>query len=327
MNNPIHDIAVQRNELRRCLGKLCDQIRHGAYNHMFKEANPRAHNNDDKPCEKGHKRDDVIWCQGRCCGDCNGCAKNCPLSFEEKRLFDAMNAAESVLGQPDSEMPSVEPKDFPVYDPKAYSYQATDRWLVRNFYRFAVGYWAFANHDDKEQEKAWERAFDDLLTIGMDHIGKDGTGLHDFISKLNELQKDFPEPNDEAKAKAKKLRDEHPDVVKLINEAVEFIFGDKKEKEINLTYLVFNALTLRMDYEFGHEYPGGDMDVYDGAFCGLIDIALKLVGLDSDNEPWQGDEESDAAYAKRLAEANAQHKEKIYAFMAETDGLTVQKKA
>ena len=64
------------------------------------------------------------------------------------------------------------------------------------------------------------------------------------------------------------------------------------------------------------------MDVYDGAFCSLIDVALKLADLDGDDEPWRQDDESDDAYRYRLADAKAKTHERIYAFIQEQDGLT-----
>ena len=322
MKNELHNVSVQRNELRRCLAELCDKLQHGAYNHMFMETNPRSSGEDKETCEKGHKRYDVIWSLGRCCCDCDGCGKECQLSFEEKRLFDAAREAMAIIERPDAEMPPVEAEDFPVYDPNR-EYKATDRWIARSFYRFSVGYWLFSDHRDKENESKWERAFDNLLAIGLDTIGKDGKAFQVMRQKMNELMASCTDAN-EMRQKAKELRDGHPEAIKLLEEAVDFIYDKKrgKEEKLSAKNIVFLALTLRMDYNFGHKYPGADMGVYGDVFCGLIDVALKMVGLDREDEPWQGDGESKSEYAKRLAEAKATHKEEIYAFMTETEGLS-----
>lgn len=317
MKDVLHALAIQRNELRNALAEVIDKIQSGAYNGMFREENPREDDDPKAKCEKGHTRDQVIWCCGRICKDCDGCRKHCHLAFEEKRLFDEMRKATKLLRERDAEMPEITPESFPVYDPKKYVYETTDRWVVRNLYRFAVGYWLFADHESLENEKSWERAFDDLLTLALNHVGRNGETYRTFVSKINEYQEKGPYD----KAKAEKLREEHPEVVALLSEAVDRIYAKKKEA-VTVLYLVYHALTLRMDYQFGHKYPGGDMDVYDGAFCSLIDVALKLADLDGDDEPWQQDDESDDAYRYRLADAKAKKHERIYAFIQEQDGLT-----
>ena len=95
----------------------------------------------------------------------------------------------------------------------------------------------------------------------------------------------------------------------------------KEHKVLTTTYLVYLALSLRLNYQFGHKYPGADMGVYGDAFCSLIDVALKLVGLYGEDVDWES-VESEEAYERRKIEARAAQKEKIYAFLEETDGLT-----
>ena len=43
--------------------------------------------------------------------------------------------------------------------------------------------------------------------------------------------------------------------------------------------------TPRIEYQFGRDYHGRDLDVYDGAFCGIIDDGLKVAGLYNDKRP------------------------------------------
>lgn len=54
MNTKLHNIRGQRDELRHALGEICDRIRQGAYNHMFREENPRASRSDKKKCKEDY---------------------------------------------------------------------------------------------------------------------------------------------------------------------------------------------------------------------------------------------------------------------------------
>ena len=316
MNTKLHDIRIQRDELRHALGEVCDRIRQGACNHMFREENPRITRSDKKKCKEGYAREGVIWCCGSCCGDCDGCAKDCQLSFEERSLFKALRAANKLLNARDAEMEEIKPEDFPAYDPDHNSYEATERWIARKLYTFAVGYWLFGNHSDLEEEKKWEKAFDDLLAICLDAIGKNGKAYRTLVSKIAE----FTEKGPYDKEKANKFREDYPEVVNLIEEAVDLVSA-KGRKVLTTTYLVYLALSLRLDYQFGHPYPGADMGVYGDAFRSLIDVALKLVGLYEEDVDWESGE-SEEDYEKKKIEAKVVQKEKIYAFMNEIGGLT-----
>lgn len=318
MNAKLHDIQVQRDELRHALSEVYDRIRQGAYNHMFREENPRVARSDKEKCKEGYTRQGVIWCCGSCCGDCDGCGKDCQLSFEEQRLFKALRAARKILDARDAEMEEITPQDFPTYDPEHYAYEATERWIARNLYKFAVGYWLFGNHNDLEEEKKWEKAFDDLLAICLDAIGKDGKAYRTFITEAHRIWECFRQKGDKAvDEESKKLRNDHPEVVKLLQDGVDFVYREENEDN-TVKRLVFLALTLRMDYDFGHKYPGADMGVYGDAFCSLIDVALKLVGLYGEDVEWK-DDEGEEDYEKKKIEAKVVQKEKIYAFMTEKD--------
>ena len=316
MNTKLHDIRIQRDALRHALGEVCDRIRQGACNHMFREDNPRVSRSDKKKCKEGYTREGVIWCCGSCCGDCDGCAKDCRLSFEERSLFKALRAADKLLDARDAEMEEIKPEDFPVYDPDHSTYKANDRWIARKLYTFAVGDWLCGNHSDLEEEKKWERAFDDLLAICLDAIGKNGKAYRTLVSKISE----FTEKGPYDKEKAKKLREDYPEVVNLTDEALDLVFAEE-EKVVTTTYLVFLALSLRLNYQFGHPYPGADRGVYGDAFRSLIDVALKLVGLHGEDVEWK-DGESEEDHERRKIEAKVVQKEKIYDFIKESDGLT-----
>ena len=56
--------------------------------------------------------------------------------------------------------------------------------------------------------------------------------------------------------------------------------------------------TLRIEYQFGRDYPGGDLDVYDRAFCGIIDDFLKVAGLYNDKRPSRYDFEEKDEYER-----------------------------
>ena len=218
-----------------------------------------------------------------------------------------MNRASEVLDKQPAEMPVVRPEDFPHYE-NGISCNPSARWIARQFYRFATGYWLFANHSDKEQEKGWERAYDDILSISLRDKGPSFRKMIEPLSKITD-----PEA-------AKKWLAENKDVGDLIEEAAKSIH-EKVEGEKDVDKLVLQALTLRMDYRFGHEYPGGDMDVYGGVFCGIMDNCLKIAGIEQKDRPKSYDFDDEDEYRRKILAWEHEQKNRIYAFMLETGGM------
>jgi hypothetical protein len=72
-----------------------------------------------------------------------------------------------------------------------------------------------------------------------------------------------------------------------------------------------------MDYEFAHDYPGGDMGVYGGVFESIIDASLKIAGLYPEDRPKSYDFDDKDEYERKLLEYEAAHKEALFKFMEE----------
>lgn len=305
----IERVMLQRDKLQDVLAELYDKLRNGVFNGIFQEKNPRGDRLESSAkCKNGKTRREVQWCMGRCCRYCDPIG-DCHVSIEEWDVFKAMcNAGDALKEQP-AEMPFVRPEDFPHYD-ENISYTPSARWIARQFYRFAIGYWLFANHADKEQEKGWERAYNDIISISLRDKGPSFRKLMKAVMRITD------------KKEAKKFISENPDVNELMENASESITKSVEgEKDVDL--LVLQALALRMDYRFGHEYPGGDMDVYDGVFCGLIDNCLAVAGLESKDRPKSYEFEDKEEYERvRLSYEHGQ-KMKIYAFMRENGGMEI----
>lgn len=303
----IERVMLQRDKLQEVLAELYDKLRHGVFNGILPEKNPRGERLESSAkCKKGKTRREVQWCMGCCCRDCDPIG-DCHVSLEEWDVFKAMCKAREALKEQPAEMPLVRPEDFPHYE-DGIVYNPSARWIARQFYRFAIGYWLFANHADKEQEKDWERAYNDILSISLRDKGPVFRKLMKAVMRITDQEE------------AKKFISENPDVDKLMENAAESITKSVKGEE-DVDLLVLQALTLRMDYRFGHEYPGGDMDVYDGVFCGLIDNCLTVAGLEPKDRPKSYDFEDKEEYERvHLAYEHGQ-KMKIYAFMRETGGM------
>ena len=308
----IERVMLQRDKLQEVLAELHDKLRHGVFNGILPEKNPRGERLESSAkCKKGKTRRDEQWCMGCCCRDCDPIG-DCHVSLEEWDVFKAMCKARDAIKEQPAEMPLVCPEDFPHYE-DGIVYNPSARWIARQFYRFAIGYWLFANHADKEQEKDWERAYNDILSISLRDKGPSFRKLMKAVMRITDQEE------------AKKFISENPDVDKLMENAAESITKPVKGEE-DVDLLVLQALTLRMDYRFGHEYPGGDMDVYDGVFCGLIDHCLAVAGLEPKDRPKSYDFDDKDEYERvHLAYEHGQ-KIKIYAFMRETDGLETSKK-
>lgn len=314
-------VCVQRDCLAKALGRLIDTIRNGVYNHMLPDVNPRAmHTEVDAKtkCPKGHTRRDVMWSMGLCCLKCDD--HHCRarhLSFEERGMFEAMDVASEILNRPDGEMPDIKPEDFVVYRPDLYTYEATSTWIARNIYKFVVGYWFYSDHSDKEMERKWERAFDDTIAICLGVYGKVYKTLVNACKSVKSAED------------ADKFAAEHPEVkefIEIIQERYESksLYDITRDKHacvyFKTTMLVAYAVKLRLDYRFGHDYPGADMGVYGDAFDGLILLCLSIAGLYDDQDEYF---EHDAAGIVAEAEHNADRKSKIFAFMAIPEGLCV----
>ena len=65
------------------------------------------------------------------------------------------------------------------------------------------------------------------------------------------------------------------------------------------------------------------MDVYDCAFCGIIDDCLKVVGIYDDKRPHSYDFEDKNEYERKSLEWSLNHLERCYAFLSEREGLKI----
>lgn len=122
----------------------------------------------------------------------------------------------------------------------------------------------------------------------------------------------------------------HPDVIEFLEKFQEQFEecckrGMVKTDDVasKTTMLVTNMLMLRFDYQFGRQYPGGDMDVYDGCFSSVMDECLAIAGLYPNDRPKSYDFDDEDEYERRLMEFDSEHKRKLYAFMEETEGLKI----
>lgn len=315
------NVLVQRDCLAKALGTLIDKIRSGVYNHMLPDANMGDFRSEDDAkieCPKGHTRRDVMLDMGRCCLKCDQypCKAN-HLNFHEYEMFEAMDIASDILDRPPCETPDINPEDFIKYEPDKYTYETTPTWIARNIYKFVVGYWFYSDHRDKEMEKKWERAFDDTIAICLGVYGKEYKALVD-AGKSAKSDDDI-----------EKFMSGHPEVkefIEIIQERLESkslydIIRDKHACiHLKATMLVAFAVMLRLDYRFGHDYPGADMGVYGDAFDGIISLCLSIAGLYDDQDDHF---EHDVAGIIAEAEYNADRKRKIVEFMAMTEGLCV----
>jgi len=309
----IKSLSMQRDEIRDCLADLYARLVHGIHNGMLPERCPRRQNKDpNEKCENGKTRRDVQWCMGSCCKGCHPVGQ-CHLSIEEYDLFESMWKAREMVGLKDAEMPKIAPGDFAEFNPEAPAVKVTPRWVARNFYRFAVGYWAFSDHSDKDSETAWKNAFDSILCISF---GDSGKALHRLL-----------EMGDKSSPADEKTLKENPEFAEIFKRYSDFrTKGVKKFSNLDdkskVHYLVSYAMALRFEYKFGHSYPGGDVDIYDGVFAGLIDMCLDIAGLVPVDAPKSYDFEDKEEYKRKKFEFNYDHKQKLYSFMNEVDPLT-----
>ena len=301
-------IALQRDQIRRAASILYDKLRHGVLNGLFGERNRRRPDLDpQKKCENGHNRGDVIWSMGGCCIGCSF-GKGCQLSLEEQDVFDAMRRLKEVICVPDAEMPRVSPSDFEEFRPDEFRYKPSPKWIARELYKFAVAYWQYADHSDMDSELKWQRALDDTICIAL---GDDGKVLREFLEDAEKI---------ESKEDLDVILDKHRGISKIVekmHDSYEKDVVDDKDSEI----LVLHAIMFRMEYRFGHEYPGGDLDVYHGAIESLVVDCLKVAGLYEEGRPRIYDFENEEDYEKAAAEYEHGKKKALYAFMAEDGGL------
>lgn len=314
-------VCVQRDCLAKALGLLIDNIRSGVYNHMLPDVNQNGmHTEVDAKtkCPKGHTRRDVMWSMGRFCLKCDDYpCKASHLTLEEYKMFEAMDVASGILDRHDRETMDIKPEDFVVYQPDKYTYEATPTWIAKNIYKLVAGYWLCSDHSDKEMEKKWERTFDDTIAICLGVYGKEYKTLVDACKSIKSVED------------AKKFVAGHPEIkefIEIIQERYESkplydVIRDKHAcVHFKTTMLVAHAVMLRLDYRFGHDYPGADMGVYGDAFDGLISLCLSIAGLYDDQDKHF---EHDAAGIVAEAEHNADRKSEIFAFMAMPEGLNV----
>lgn len=302
----IRKLIMQRDALAKGLGKLQDKLRHGILNGMLGERSHRRPDMDPKErCKCGHTRDEVRWSSGLCCVGCEPIGK-CHVGLEEYDVFKAMSKASKLLALPNAEMPELSPEDFPKYEPEKYKYSVPPIGVARMIYRLVVGYWCFSDKDNKDMSLAWERAFNDSICI---LAGEDGPGLKKLLSIKTKEQAEEIIKNDQAvkDVKARFLDNYDPD---------DWDNFDNMSQEEQAKCLIIHFIVLRLEYQFAHSYPGGDMDVYNGVFESIIDLCLKMAGLYPSDRPNSYDFEDEDEYERKLLEYDVDHKAKIYEFMA-----------
>lgn len=318
-----HALKLQRDELRKALENLCDRFSQGVHNNMLDETCPRRPGKGETKCAKGKSRKDVVWSLGFFCKDCDGCAKQCQVSYEEREIFEAYQKASKVCGKPDAEIPPIATSDFAKFDPKRI-YAASPRWIARELYRFSVGYWCHSDRSDKAEAKAWERALDDTLAIAMSTYWKCGREFSELQKIIQKLDHEPKEKRKEHSATLTAFVEERPTLKKFFM-SLDGALQKKVKSEKDIKTVILHAFMLRIDYQFGKDYPGGDLDVYDGAFCGIIDDCLKVAGLYNDKRPKSYEFEDKNEYARKALEFDVSQKERCYAFLAEREPLKVMK--
>lgn len=321
-NETLKKVCVQRDCLANALGELVRSIRHGVLNNMLPDANLRDFKTEDdakKKCPKGYDRREVLRRMGTCCIGCDVDSCECDhLSFEEERVFEAMERASDVLEKPDAEMPAISPDDFIRYEPDKYAYEATPEWIARTIHRLVVGYWILSDHGDKDLEARWERAFDDTLAICLGVYGKEYMMTLDAMRTLK------------TEEEGKEFLKEHPEVSEFIERVSERCEDERfyeavRDKNacvhMKTTLLVDHAVMLRLEYRFGHRYPGADMGVYGDNFIALIDMCLSIAGMYMDEREMNFGGGKEGAMAE--IEFRVEHKHKVCDFMRGEGGLNV----
>jgi len=293
-------VLLQRDALASALSSLEDKLRHGMYNNIFGDGEKLI--DPDSKCNGGYKRREIMRNAGAPCAKCHKNLK-CHASLCEYDVFCAMAKANEVLDKPDAEMPELRPEDFPKYDPDAEPKKLTSRQIARMMYKVVVGYMQ-STINSKDQDKAWERAYEDTLCIALGEEGR----LWRKIADAKHL----------GIKEAGAWVDEHPEAVEFVNKANKYLEHRVDPRE-DIRGMLYTAMILQAEYRFDHEYPGADRGVYNDAFMGIVNDCLIVAGLYPEDRPNSYDFKDKDEYERRLLAYEAERKAKIYKFMQEED--------
>ena len=294
-------VLLQRDALASALSSLEDKLRHGMYNHIFGDGEKRIV--ADSKCDGGYKRFEIMMNAGAPCAKCSKSNSKCHASLCEYDVFCAMAKAKEVLGRPDAEMPELRPEDFPRYDPNAEPAKLTPRQIARMMYRVVVGY-MLSTINSKDQDKAWERAYEDTLCIALGEEGR--------------LWRKIADAKHMGMEAAEAWVKEHPEAVEFMKKANKY-FEHRVDPREDIRGMLYAAMILQAEYRFDHEYPGADRGVYHDAFMAIVNDCLIVAGLYPEDRPNSYDFEDKDEYERKLLEYEAERKAKIYKFMQEED--------
>lgn len=246
LEEKVLEICHQRDELAAVLADLICAVHSGHINGTFDDS--KAHR---KHCSCGHSVEDIrVGCPDINSPKCQGW--DCPMEYHHYNIMSKLVKAQEVLAKDAVEMPKFSPSAIPSYDPDLYTYLCSPEWFVRNFALFANEFPKLAQKD-KDVRLVYKKAFDALLAIGMETVMR-----KEISVDADELERQILGHN------------------KKKNPNVNSIFG----------YAVAKAFEFRSQFNFLHDYPSADWEVYCSVVYHIAQTILTGIGIDCEGDKY-----------------------------------------
>lgn len=278
-------VCEQRDQMMKVVYKLVDAFWSAHHNQAFKA-------DDEKPgqkrvCSAGKNINSIFaGCELINTDKCKG--YDCPMGFHHRRMYERVIEAEKAL---DCNLAERIPFDFsriPMYSSDK-KYEVSVRWYARMLLLLFVEY-SFTQEMTKEKARQFSYAIMSLCCIGLNSykgivspfatiiecLGKSDEELKAIIEAHPEIT-----PYIESVAGVRESIDEK--ISKLIDRGLEpfcdLISGGKLDNQSIFEYLLGETMTIQMEFDADHDYPGADKAVYDEVFSSLKAVCVAALGF------------------------------------------------
>ena len=305
-------VCEQRDQMMKVVYDLVDAFWSAHHNQAFK-AEDEEHG-QKRVCSAGKNINSVFGgCELINTDKCKG--YDCPMGFHHRRMYERVIVAEKFIQENLAERIPLDFSRIPTYDPNK-KYEVSSRWYARMLLLLFVEY-SFTQEMTKEKARQFSYAIMSLICIGLNSykgIVSPFATLIECLGKSCEEQKAIIEDHPEIKPYIESFAGVRESIVekaaKLVEGGLEpfcdLISGGKLDNQSIFEYLLGVAMTIHMDFEFDHDYPGADKAVYNDVFSALKAVCIAVLGFKSEErfdiiQNLNNNTIDDVGYSERLA--------------------------
>ena len=275
----LKEVCAQRDRMSDALDRLIGAFWSAHYNGAF-DAEDTKKDKDGKEyrCSAGKSLNNVFHgCDKFGTEECKGF--DCPMGYHHHHLYELVQKGTDALHEPKAEYDGLDIARIPEYDP-GYDYVVEPSWFARMALMFFYEFRLSADYTEDGLRK-FDRALWSLMFIGLAALGyKSPVRLDDLT---NECVPDEPKYATFREGLEKVLTKGKETSVTAGKEGRDWLRNFLSSNSMDvLEYLVAKVVLFRLEFEFGHEYPGADMGVYSDVAAEIKWLCATKLGFSND---------------------------------------------